>query len=581
MQTSSPYVASAESLEPENRRDIVRFVYENICNFRALKIKQRRREILQTAVTSSASHNTAIEAEEAAPRKRKRHKSSTADAKQIRPSHNFDHEQRLNPVLEDAVGLQVPSEGTNLGGSDVALRFAIEVVSKLDEKELDSFVHFLKKDDADHDTTHLRQLLTDEIVHFRTQEISLTEEDACGIAHPAGRPDCDLGLILHCQSREGGVTKFWDEGSQTIQLLFKKGLGPDVVFAYDWHWRGEGRARGRKSTCPASRWKKEKLQLHNQASHRLLEILPLPFLIVAGRCAKKHYQEGRTHLVKDLNVKLRGNVSITFEILFEQQSVRRITAFIDHPAATMFNPNSAAQYSLRLDATLNFMMWLLALPHDETSFTETGAKFRKGIPGSAPLKELHEYVKIEAELKRTLTVLEYDSVFLNWASTVLQEDVFTMIDAGQSVASALRTKINGSISKSLQQSEKFAVANRRRNAARYGFEFKEIWDAEQVTLTAKGYISLHLSEEKRALKILVPFEARKKCLAAQAKNEKTFIFFTKNGIELRLKEDLVAAISTDELQKQQGFGQEGVDQHHKELARKGELKRKENGESES
>jgi len=115
---------------------------------------------------------------------------------------------------------------------------------------------------------------------------------------------------------------------------------------------------------------------------------------------------------------------------------------------------------------------------------------------------------------RTLTVLEYDPVFLNWASTALQEDVFKMLDAGQSVAKALRLKINDSISKSLQQSGKSAAANRRRNADRYGFEFKELWNAEEVTVLAKGYISLHLSEERRPIKFFVPLKARKNCLAA-------------------------------------------------------------------
>jgi hypothetical protein len=250
------------------------------------------------------------------------------------------------------------------------------VASNLDEKELVLLIHFLKKEDRVHDTTTLRQLLTDEIEHFRTQETHLTKEDAQEIAQPAGPPDCDLGLILHCQSREGGVTKFWDEGSQTIQLLSKKGLGPDVVFAYDWHWRGEGRARGRKSTCPASCWKKEKLLLHNQMSHRLLEILPLPFLIVGGRCARMNYQKGRERLVKGLNVKLRGDVSITFEILFEDESVRRITAFIDHPVAAMFNLNAAPRYARQLDAALNFMMWLLALPHDELTYDSSSRLWR-------------------------------------------------------------------------------------------------------------------------------------------------------------------------------------------------------------
>jgi hypothetical protein len=446
-------------------------------------------------------------------------------------------------------------------------------VLNLNEKELDSLIHFFSKEDIENDTANLQQLLTDEIEHFRVQETSLTKEDASGIAQPSGSLDCDLGLILHCQSREGGVTQFWDKGSQTIQLLSKKGLGCDVALAYDWHWSGEGQARGRKSTCPASSWEREKLLLHNQLSHRLLEILPLPFLVVAGGCAKKHYQESKKYSIKELNIKLKDNISITSEILFEAQSVRRVTAFVDHPAATMFNPTSAAKYCLRLDSTLNFFMWLLAVPHNEMSFTETAARIQKGKPGSAPLAEVHEYVKREATLGRTLTVLEYEPDFLCWASRTLKEDVFKILDAGRSVAKMLRTKINKSISESLQDSSKFAAANRRRNADRYGFEFKEFWDAEEVTVLAQGYVSLHLSQETRALKFFLPLKARTKCLAAQKKNKKAVIFFTKTGVELRLEGESILTRTIDELEGQRSFGQDLVDQHRKELARKAAIAR--------
>ena len=64
----------------------------------------------------------------------------------------------------------------------------------------------------------------DEIEHFRVQEISLTKEDVSGIAQPSGRSDCDLGLILHCQSREGGVTQFWDKGQPNNPIVIQKGL---------------------------------------------------------------------------------------------------------------------------------------------------------------------------------------------------------------------------------------------------------------------------------------------------------------------------------------------------------------------
>ncbi|KIW94421.1 uncharacterized protein Z519_04397 [Cladophialophora bantiana CBS 173.52] len=194
MHTYSPFVASAECLEPETKRDTVSLVYENLSNFRASKINKRQRT-LQAAGNPGTSHNFATEADEATPRKRKRPKCSTADAKQSRPSNNFNSDQRLNSVLEDAAGLEVPSEERKL-------------VSKLDEKELVPYIHFLKKEDTDHGTTNQRRLLADEIECFRTQEAGFTREDTHGIAQPAGNPDYGLGLILHCQYRDGGVTEF-------------------------------------------------------------------------------------------------------------------------------------------------------------------------------------------------------------------------------------------------------------------------------------------------------------------------------------------------------------------------------------
>jgi hypothetical protein len=46
------------------------------------------------------------------------------------------------------------------------------------------------------------------------------------------------------------------------------------------------------------------------------------------------------------------------------------------------------------------------------------------------------------------------------------------------------------------------------------------------------------------------------------------IFFTKTGVELRLEGESILTRTIDELQEQRSFGQDGVDQHRKELARK-------------
>ncbi|EXJ62026.1 hypothetical protein A1O7_02458 [Cladophialophora yegresii CBS 114405] len=46
------------------------------------------------------------------------------------------------------------------------------------------------------------------------------------------------------------------------------------------------------------------------------------------------------------------------------------------------------------------------------------SQISKGMPGSAPLDEVHEYVRMKANLNGTLTVHEYDSALLDWASAV-------------------------------------------------------------------------------------------------------------------------------------------------------------------
>lgn len=121
MRTSSYFAASAECLKPSNRRDLVGLVCENLCNFRASKVKQRRQRALQAAGNPSASHIFALETHNSRPLKRKKQESSTADITQICDFNNFNPEQRLNPILEDAAGLEGSSEAVSLQGSDVAL----------------------------------------------------------------------------------------------------------------------------------------------------------------------------------------------------------------------------------------------------------------------------------------------------------------------------------------------------------------------------------------------------------------------------------------------------------------------------
>jgi hypothetical protein len=126
MPTSIPFLASPADLQLKSNYYSVDLVYESLCKFRALKIKQRTRSKTGDSV---ASHNLITEPEEATTRKRKRLESLPIDVEQSALFNNADSEQQLESILEDLPGLETspspPREETRLAGSNVARQFAI------------------------------------------------------------------------------------------------------------------------------------------------------------------------------------------------------------------------------------------------------------------------------------------------------------------------------------------------------------------------------------------------------------------------------------------------------------------------
>ena len=91
---------------------------------------------------------------------------------------------------------------------------------------------------------------------------------------------------MHQQSKEGDVGELWDDENKSIQLLAKKGLSKDFIYAVEWHWRAKA-SNNNKGPYPAKSWTDNLQSLHNTLSREILENLPLPLLIVAGSCPKK------------------------------------------------------------------------------------------------------------------------------------------------------------------------------------------------------------------------------------------------------------------------------------------------------
>ena len=122
-------------------------------------------------------------------------------------------------------------------GGQVAVSLAKSACGHLSQNELTQFINFFLYPEVE---------ASDEIVQrfhelkqeFYSLEIQESSERLDRLAQPSGPLDASLGLIMHCQSKEGPGGPFWDMKSPTIQALATKGVSDAFAFGFDWHWRG-------------------------------------------------------------------------------------------------------------------------------------------------------------------------------------------------------------------------------------------------------------------------------------------------------------------------------------------------------
>jgi hypothetical protein len=205
------------------------------------------------------------------------------------------------------------------------------------------------------------------------------------------------------------------------------------------------------------------------------------------------------------------------------------------------------------------------MKHEERTFTERQAEHRRGVPGSAPLAELHDYNKRERNLGRNLLHHEYDQAFLSWAHQYLDDDVSALLGRGESLAQALRQKIDGKISASFYEPNRVlrhATANRQRNAQRYGYEFKEYWDGHEVKVHRNGYVRLYMSAAEPALKFRTPKHVFAAC---EESGIPAVIEFSQEGLALFLGSRKVFSRSRQSLTGSGAQAKEWEQQFDKEL----------------
>ena len=366
---------------------------------------------------------------------------------------------------------------------NVAKLFVKQAKKNLRTAEFQLLVQFLTESLTTHDVNYLRRQISAKLKAFYTAEQELTKESPATLARPSGPNDAELGLIMHCQSKEGEIGEFWDMQSSSIQALAKKGSTPDFVFCYDWHWRGEASARSQETNCPATKWLLAKRHLHNTLSGEILDTLPLPLLVIAGACPKNQYQKTFPFSARRLEVAIQPGTNINFDLDYQPDGLKRITVYVDHPQASFFQANSAGSVCVRLDAALNFSLWLVGQAYDEKAFMVRQAGHRRNVPGSAPLAELHHYYKQEQELQRPLEQHEFEQGFWSWAQQCLKEDRAAILAREESVAQKPRQIIDRKIFANFYTPERVArraTNNRRKNAERYGFTNREYWNGHAV-----------------------------------------------------------------------------------------------------
>lgn len=392
---------------------------------------------------------------------------------------------------------------TDLSAENIAYLFAEQAASKLDTVDFHLLLDFLNREPQSGDLKALKALTRKNKETFYENELKLSGGSRDRLTRPTGPENADLGLVLHVSSKDEEIEEFWDDESRTIQLLMAKGVvdqADDFVFAFDWHWRAEGKRSRRRGPCPTTAWPPKLRLLHNTFSATLLEQLPLPLLIVAGACPVLQYRNTLPPTARHVELKIaipdspRPDAEIVFNLDFRECGLKRIVAFVDHPSAVFFR-RQHYHINIRLDAVFNFFLWLNGKNYDIATFTGRRSGNTEGLRFAEPWKELHEYKKKENALGRHLAQSDYEQSFLLWARKYLEEDPIAILARGDSLAAR--------VDHNFKKNVRMALAKRS------GHEYAEYWHDKEPNIsvaTGPATIKLHVDPGKATLQIKAPWE---------------------------------------------------------------------------
>lgn len=126
--------------------------------------------------------------------------------------------------------------------------------------------------------TSVSKLLDD----FYTAETTISQRQRAGLVRPGGVPFATIGLVMHCSSQNRSCQSFFDRQNPSVRLLMDKGFTAESTYGFDWHWRAEAYQKYRK--CPIKEYSTNLKSHHEVMTRTVLNLLPLPLLIVTGSC---------------------------------------------------------------------------------------------------------------------------------------------------------------------------------------------------------------------------------------------------------------------------------------------------------
>jgi hypothetical protein len=244
-----------------------------------------------------------------------------------------------------------------ISGNEMLHSLKLSAREELSTNEFKHFSNFLEmleihKAVSNRDLQTVSKLLDD----FYTAETTISQRPRADLVRPGGVPFATIGLVMHCPSQNRSCQSFFDRQNPSVRLLMDKGFTAVSTYGFDWHWRVEAHQKHRQ--CPIKEYSINLKSHHEVMTRTIINLLPLPLLIVTGSCPWNNYLSTLPTSARHIKIPIVQGVVATFVLDFRLRGLKRITCHIPHPESLFYHKTlrweqDAIALALRTDSSLN------------------------------------------------------------------------------------------------------------------------------------------------------------------------------------------------------------------------------------